>query len=108
MAADLSADGFNPRLLAAIRDRPRGKVLAADGTELAVSVREPDGTYRRRYAERSLAQVIGFASFKYGSTGIEGGYAESLIGRDAADPAGQLRARYLHEQGEVGSVKLGI
>ena len=106
--ADLSADGFNPRLLAATRDRPRGKIVAADGTELATSVRNQDGTYRRRYAERSLAQAVGFASFKYGASGIENAYAESLIGRDAADPIGQWRARYLHEQGEVGTVKTGI
>ena len=107
-AADLSADAFNPRLLAATRDRPRGKIVAADGTDLAVSIRNPDGTYRRRYADRTLAQVVGFASFKYGATGIEGAYAESLIGRDPSDPIGQWRARYLHEQGEVGSVRLGI
>jgi len=107
-AADLSGDAFNPRLLAAIRDRPRGRIIAADGTELAVSTRNADGTYRRRYADRSLTHAVGFASFKYGSSGIEGAYAESLIGRDAADPIGQWRARYLREQGEAGTVKLGI
>ena len=107
-ASDLSSDGFNPRLLAATRDRPRGRIVAADGAELAVSVRNADGTYRRRYADRSLAQVVGFASFRYGTSGVEAAYAESLIGRDAADPLGQRRARYLRDQPEVGSVKLGI
>lgn len=106
-ASDLSADPFNPRLLATLHDRPRGRIVAADGTELAASVRTPDG-YRRRYAERSLAQVVGYASFKYGASGIESAYAESLVGRDPADPAGQLRSRYLREQPDPGSVRLGI
>ncbi len=105
--AELATDPFNPRLLATLRDRPRGRIVAADGTELASSVRTPDG-YRRRYADRSLAQVIGYASFKYGATGIEAAYADSLVGRDAADPVGQWRQRYLREQPDPGSVQLGI
>jgi peptidoglycan glycosyltransferase len=104
----LSGDGFNPRLLATLTDRPRGKILAADGTPLAESVKVADRNYQRRYADRSLAQAVGYASFKYGASGIEAAYAESLIGRDAADPIGQWRARYLRETPDPGSVKLGI
>jgi len=107
-SADLSGDAFNPRLLATLQDRPRGRILAADGTALAESVRQADGSLRRRYADRSLAQVVGYASFKYGAAGLEAAYAESLIGRDAADPIGQWRARYLREQPDPGSVRLGI
>jgi peptidoglycan glycosyltransferase len=107
-AADLSGDPFNPRLLATLRDRPRGRIVAADGTELAASVRLPDGTYRRRYADRSLAQAVGYASFKFGASGVEAAYADSLIGRDPADPIGQWRARYLRETPPPGTVKLGI
>ena len=92
-SADLNADAFNPRLLATLLDRPRGRILAADGTPLAQSERLADGTYRRRYADRSLAQTVGYASWKYGASGLEAAYAESLIGRDAADPIGQWRAR---------------
>ncbi len=106
-ADELSSDPFNPRLLATLHDRPRGRILAADGTVLASSVKTADG-YQRHYADRSLAQVIGYASFKYGATGIEGAYAEALVGRDPADPVGQLRQRYLREQPAPGSVQLGI
>ena len=106
-AADLSGDAFNPRLLATLQDRPRGRILAADGTELAVSVRTGAGL-QRRYADRSLAQVVGYASITYGAAGIEAAYAESLIGRDVADPIGQWRARYLRQQPDPGSVRLGI
>jgi len=107
-SADLSSDAFNPRLLATLLDRPRGRFIAADGTELASSVRLADGSLRRRYADRSLAQVIAYASSKYGAAGLEAAYAESLIGRDVADPIGQWRARYLREHPDPGSVQLAI
>ncbi len=107
-SAELSADAFNPRLLVTLVDRPRGRIVAADGTDLAQSARLADGAFRRRYADRSLAQVVGYASYKYGTAGLEAAYAESLLGRDAADPLGQWRARYLREHPEPGSVRLGI
>lgn len=106
-AADLQADPFNPRLLATLQDRPRGAIVAADGTPLAVSVKTADG-YQRHYTDRSLAQVIGYASSKYGATGIEGAYAESLVGRDPSDPVGQWRQRYLRQQPPPATVRLGI
>jgi len=106
-SSELAADPFNPRLIAAVRDRPRGRILDATGGELAVSVRDGD-TYRRRYPDRTLAQVVGYASFKYGAAGLEGSYQESLIGQDPADLLGQWRARYLGERGEPGSVSLGV
>ncbi len=105
--AGISGDPFDPRLYASLYDRPRGRILAADGTDLAVSVRGGD-IYVRQYAERSLAQVVGYASFTYGATGLEGAYAESLIGRDAADPVSQLRARYLGEVTEPAVVRSSI
>lgn len=107
-SAELQSDPFNPRLLATLTDRPRGRILAADGTELAASVRQPDGSYVRHYADRSLAQVVGYASAKYGAAGVEGAYAESLVGQDPADPVGQWRARYLGEHAAPASVRLGI
>ncbi|MBI2774313.1 MAG: hypothetical protein HYX56_07470 [Chloroflexi bacterium] len=106
-AAELSADPFNPRLLATLRDRPRGAIVAADGTVLASSARSGSG-YARKYADRSLAQAIGYASYTYGTSGVEAAYAESLIGRDAADPISQWRARYLGEQSPPASVRVAI
>jgi penicillin-binding protein A len=104
---ELASDPFNPRLVAAIRDRPRGKIVDAAGGVLAQSVREQDG-WTRKYTDRSLAQVVGFASFKYGASGIEAAYADSLIGQDPGDPIATWRSRYLGEHEEPGSVVLGI
>ncbi len=106
-AAELGADPYNPRLIAAVRDRPRGRIVAADGGELAASARVGDA-YQRHYADRTLAQVVGYASFKYGAAGIEGAYQESLIGQDPADLLGQWRARFLGARGVPGAVALGI
>ena len=101
-AARLNADPFNPRLIAAVRDRPRGKIVDASGRVLAESAKDGD-SYRRRYSDRSLAQVIGYASFKYGASGIEGAYQESLIGQDPSDLLGQWKVRYLGARTEPGS-----
>jgi peptidoglycan glycosyltransferase len=104
---ELSGDAFNPRLVAALRDRPRGKIIDSEGTVLAESVKLADG-YARRYADRSLSQVVGYASFKYGASGIEAAYADSLIGQDPGDPLSSWRARYFNEHEEPGAVVLTI
>ena len=104
---ELASDPFNPRLVAAIRDRPRGKIVDNANGVLAESVKTQDG-WTRKYRDRSLAHVVGFASFKYGASGIEAAYADSLVGQDPGDPIATWRARYLNEHEEPGSVVLGI
>jgi len=104
---ELNGDPFNPRLVAALRDRPRGLLVDASGATLAESAQTADG-YKRVYRDRTLAHVTGYASFQYGASGAEAAYAESLIGQDPADPLSQWRARYLREREPPGSVVLGI
>src|SRR5258708_15924668 len=93
--------------MAAIHAGARGKIVAVDGRVLAESVKDGD-SYRRRYADRSLAQVIGYGSAKYGAAGIEAVYQESLIGQDPSDLIGQWRARYFRERSQPGSVLLRL
>lgn len=104
---ELGSDPFNPRLVSAIRDRPRGTIVDSAGNVLAESVKTADG-YQRRYADRSLAHVVGYASFKYGAAGVEAAYADSLIGQDPGDPVATWRARYLGEREPPGAVVLAI
>jgi peptidoglycan glycosyltransferase len=104
---ELGSDPFNPRLVSAIRDRPRGTIVDSAGGVLAESVKTPDG-YKRVYRDRTLSQVVGYASFKYGTSGVEGAYAESLVGQDPADPVATWRARYLNERESPGSVVLAV
>ena len=66
-------------------DRPRGQIIAADGTVLARSTPDPgEFKYRREYPEHDLfGQVTGFFSFTYGSEGVEKTYNSDLTGRKA-------------------------
>jgi penicillin-binding protein A len=104
---ELSTDPYNPRLVAAIRDRPRGFIKDAAGTTLAESA-QVGNTYKRVYTDKTLAHVTGYASFQLGASGVEAAYAESLIGQDPGDPLSQWRARYLRERAPPGSVVLAI
>ena len=108
LASDqLANDPFNPRLIAATNGRARGAIVDRNGAPLATSDKS-DAGFARSYKEQSLAQVVGYASSRYGLSGVEAAYAESLIGQDAADPVSIWRARYLGDRSPAGQVVLGI
>jgi peptidoglycan glycosyltransferase len=66
----------------------RGSILASDGTPLAVS----RGTQRMYPQGPLLAQVVGYASARYGTTGLEDSFDKVLTAHtDAVDPLSQLR-----------------
>ena len=59
----------------------RGTISTYDGTVLAQSVRNDDGTYSREYPAGDLAShVVGYASTKYGTSGIEASCDDTLKG----------------------------
>ena len=59
----------------------RGSISTYDGTVLAQSIENEDGTYERDYPAGDLAsQVVGYYSSKYGMSGIEASYNDSLTG----------------------------
>jgi penicillin-binding protein A len=108
LASDqLANDPFNPRLIAATNDRPRGSIVDRKGAPIATS-EKTDAGFTRSYKDRSLAQVVGYASAKFGLSGIEAAYAESLIGQDPADPVSIWRTRYLGDRSPAGQVVLGL
>lgn len=60
----------------------RGSISTYDGVILAQSVLQDDGTYEREYPAGDLAShVVGYASEKYGTSGIEATYNETLKGQ---------------------------
>ncbi|MEI8000444.1 MAG: penicillin-binding transpeptidase domain-containing protein [Actinomycetes bacterium] len=78
----------DPRnLRSVLRDinRPRGRIVTADGTVLARSRRVHDGTqfaYQREYPLAGLtAQAVGYQSYVVGNAGIERTYNDVLAGR---------------------------
>lgn len=59
----------------------RGTISTYDNVVLAQSVQQEDGTYERQYPAGTLAaHVVGYASTKYGTSGIESAYNDALSG----------------------------
>lgn len=84
---DLRADTQNTRNLIRAQRVPRGRILAADGTTLARSVRvrsqdNNEKRYRRAYPQGSaFAAPVGYSSFQIGETGLERSQQENLAGK---------------------------
>ena len=64
--------------------RERGTIYTADGTVLAQSIPNGDGTYTRVYPAGPLAaHVVGYSSSKYGTAGIEKAANDELTGTNS-------------------------
>ncbi|PZR57329.1 MAG: cell division protein FtsI [Candidatus Meridianibacter frigidus] len=81
----IAARGQNPRH--ALLDQYRGRILAGDGTVLALTVKN-----KRVYPfGASLAHTVGYTSQRYGTAGIEDSYDSALTPPDTTgDPIAQL------------------
>ena len=61
----------------------RGTIATYDGTVLARSVKQEDGTYEREYPAGDLAShVVGYSSSRFGNAGIEAAYNDTLKGQE--------------------------
>ncbi len=86
VAPQISANRSNPRRSFIARDR--GRILAADGSVLAAT----DGTRRVYPMGSALAQVVGYASRRYGTAGLERAYDELLAAPSlSANPLQQVQ-----------------
>ncbi len=84
-APKIAARPSNPRH--AMLDAGRGRILATDGTVLARS----SGSHRVYPMGEQLAQVVGYASPRYGTSGIESAFDRALSPPGSAgDPAEQF------------------
>jgi penicillin-binding protein A len=71
-ASSLRQSALNRRALLQQERIQRGRILAADGTVLARSIRGHEGVYRRTYPTGSLfAQTVGYSYTDLGQSGIE-------------------------------------
>lgn len=88
-APRLYANPHDPRL--ALLAPYRGAIVARDGTPLARSTAE--GRFYPLGA--SLAQAVGYASARYGTSGLEAAYDRDLAPRPAgSDPFAQVRSLF--------------
>ncbi len=91
---ELTEDPRNDRQTTREFNRPRGQILAADGTVLAqsVPVTDPDDSfkYQREYPQGALfGNITGYYSYVYGATQLERSMSDVLTGNTSEQ---QLRA----------------
>ena len=85
LASPLEARPDNPALIAAHRSEPRGTIFDTNGTVLA-STTVVDGIARRAYADPASTHLVGYASLRYGTSGIERAWDELLVGLRDPNP----------------------
>ncbi len=84
-AASLEARPDNPALIAAHRSQPRGTIVDRNGIVLA-STAVIDDLARRTYLDQASTHLIGYASLRYGTAGVERAWDELLIGLRDPNP----------------------
>jgi peptidoglycan glycosyltransferase len=88
-AQTLAARQDNPQVIAARRSALRGSIFDARG-ELLASSRVVDGISRRTYVDPAFTHVIGYASLRFGTTGVERAWDDILTGRSDPNPLNEL------------------
>ena len=88
-AQTLAARPDNPEVIAALRTRPRGSIFDARGRLLA-STRLVAGLSRRSYADPAFAHLLGYASLRFGTTGLEHAWDDMLNGQTDPNPLNDL------------------
>ncbi|MEX2658557.1 MAG: penicillin-binding protein 2 [Acidimicrobiales bacterium] len=99
----------NTRAVTRDFNRPRGQIVAADGTVLARSEAVEGGQFNRQrvYPEGELfGHITGYFSFSFGFSGVEQSYNAELAGRTA--PRIQDLAEHLLERDPTADVTITI
>ncbi|HEV8298078.1 MAG TPA: penicillin-binding transpeptidase domain-containing protein [Acidimicrobiales bacterium] len=109
-AQRLNKNPLNAREAARDFDRPRGTIATADGVIIARSVETPEGPTKRRreYPEAyKYAQIVGYFSRTFGSTGVERTYNDELSGMTLEQKYGNLSDLF-NPKDRTGNVALTI
>ena len=96
MAPELLVRADNARPLEEERRIQRGRILSADGQELAVSRRESSGLSTRTYTYNPLAATVGYWSPTRGAGGLELARDLDLRGQGRLTSLDALTRRLLH------------
>jgi len=106
-APALATRADNPEVIAARRSLLRGTIFDAGGQVLASS-EVIDGLSRRTYTDPAFTHVIGYSSFRFGSTGIERAFEDLLVGQADPNPLRQLVSDVLDRQPQPRDLTLTI
>ncbi len=92
-APDLVRSPYDPAVIAAARTVPRGRILDRDGVVLAKNAKDANGEYYRVYKDDAVSHVLGYASRRYGSAGLERSFDAELAGL-AGDPVSDALRKF--------------
>jgi peptidoglycan glycosyltransferase len=84
----------NPSVIAIARRALRGPIEDRNGQWLARSDRDANGEATREYRDDTVSHVVGYASRRYGTAGLERAYNAELLGLLGADPLGDLTRKF--------------
>jgi peptidoglycan glycosyltransferase len=93
-AEHLSTAPDNPAVIAIARRALRGEIEDRNGLWLARSDRDANGEALRRYRDDTISQVVGYASRRYGTAGLERTYNAQLLGLTGAGALGDLLGKF--------------
>jgi len=93
-APGLLARPDNVAVIAAARSTPRGTIYDRDGNVLASNKRDANGEPYRVYADRALSGVVGYASRRFGTAGLERAFEAQLVGILDPDPVRDLLRKF--------------
>ena len=105
-AETLLARTDNPRQVIAAQKIKRGSIVTTDGTILAETILNENGFAQRVYHNADLSPVLGYYSFRYGTSGLEGQFDEYLRGEQNQTWLDELLHRPL--QGSTLTVTLDL
>jgi peptidoglycan glycosyltransferase len=106
-APSLAARADNPEVINARRSAPRGPIFDATGAPLAVTT-VTDGLAARSYADPAFSHIVGYASLRYGTTGIEEAYDDILSGLSDPNPISEVIDDLLDRPLEPADIQLTI
>jgi peptidoglycan glycosyltransferase len=84
----------NPAIIAARRNAVRGLIVDRTGIVLADNDFTESGQPYRRYIDRAVSQVVGYASSRYGTAGLERTFDAELTGLRTGDPRRDLLSKF--------------
>ena len=105
---ELSTAPDNPAVAVAARSVVRGDIIDRDGKVLAKSVKDPNGGTYRVYADQVIAPVVGYASRRYGSAGLERSFGAELSGLSDPDPIRNLLKKFQADPYDPQSLTLSL
>ena len=106
-ASQLATRPDNPEVLQARRSLPRGSIFDAQGQLLASSA-VIDGLSRRTYLDPAFTHIIGYASLRFGTTGMERAFEDLLVGQTDPNPIRDLVSDVLARQPQPRDLTLTI